>query len=97
MKCRSTSVVALTSGDWVVLDEGLWVDSVRGLDYFTGLKETPLEKHLYVVSIYYPGQVRLLTHTGFSYKVEINAVSLLFFCLIKELIYFIYMYSIIFV
>lgn len=73
MRYSSTSVVALTSGDWVVLDEGLWVDSERGLVYFTALKETPLEKHLYVVSIYYPGQVRLLTQSGFSYKIEINS------------------------
>lgn len=70
-----SAVVALTSGDWVVLDEGLSVDSERGLVYFTALKDTPLEKHLYVVSIYSPGQIRLLTHTGFSYKVEINYVS----------------------
>lgn len=75
MRYASTSVVALTSGDWVVVDEGLWVDADLGLVYFTALRETPLEKHLYVVSIHHPGHVRLLTQTGFSYKIEINSVS----------------------
>ncbi|XP_014248526.1 dipeptidyl peptidase 9 isoform X1 [Cimex lectularius] len=69
---RNWSQDALTSGKWVVLDEGLWVDTQLGLVYFMALKDTPLERHLYVVSLNAPGNVRLLTHTGFSYTVNIN-------------------------
>lgn len=69
------SSVPLTSGDWPVVDEGLWVDSLHSLVYFIGLKESPLERHLYVVSLEAPEQVRLLTHTGSSYTVDINSVS----------------------
>ncbi|XP_074000010.1 dipeptidyl peptidase 9 [Rhodnius prolixus] len=72
MKCKCINQTALTSGDWVVLDEGLWVDDGRGLVYFMALKDTPLEHHLYVVSWHNPGDIRLLTHTGSSYTVNIN-------------------------
>lgn len=40
--------------------------------YFLGLKETPLEKHLYVVSLKCPGQIRLLTTPGYSYSIDFN-------------------------
>lgn len=69
------SKVALTSGEWEVLSDGLWVDLDRQLVYFMGLRETPLEKHLYVVSLRQPGDVRLLTRPGFSYNVDFNKVS----------------------
>ncbi|KAK4882354.1 hypothetical protein RN001_005673 [Aquatica leii] len=64
--------VALTSGEWEVLGQNIWVDVDRGLVYFMGLKETPLEKHLYVVSLQRPGEVRLLTRPGYSYSIDFN-------------------------
>lgn len=68
------SKVALTSGDWEVLGWDLWVDYEKQLVYFMGLKETPLEKHLYVVSLRRPGEVRLLTRPGYSYSIDFNKV-----------------------
>lgn len=65
----------MTSGDWEVLGQYIWVDIERKLVYFMGLKETPLEKHLYVVSLRRPGEVRLLTRPGFSYCVYFNEVT----------------------
>lgn len=67
--------IALTSGEWEVLGKDIWVDNERELVYFMGLKETPLEKHLYVVSLRRPGEVRLLTRPGFSYCVDFNKVN----------------------
>jgi len=67
--------IALTSGDWEVLGRSLWVDPDRQLVYFMGLRESPLEKHLYVVSLRRPGEVRLLTRPGYSYSVDFNTVS----------------------
>lgn len=69
---RIVSKVALTSGEWEVLGRNLWVDKNKKLVYFLGLRETPLEKHLYVVSLTQPNQVRLLTKPGHSYSVEFN-------------------------
>lgn len=64
--------IALTSGEWEVLGQNLWVDNERELVYFMGLKETPLEKHLYVVSLRRPGELRLLTRPGYSYSIDFN-------------------------
>ncbi|XP_030751892.1 dipeptidyl peptidase 9 [Sitophilus oryzae] len=69
---KITSKVQLTSGDWEVMGPDLWVQDVKQLVYFMGLKETPLEKHLYVVSLKRPGEIRLLTRPGYSYIVEFN-------------------------
>lgn len=66
--------VALTSGDWEVLGHNIWVDADRQLVYFMALRETPLEKHLYVVSLQRPGEIRLLTSIGYSYSVDFNKV-----------------------
>ncbi|KAJ6635497.1 Dipeptidyl peptidase 8 [Pseudolycoriella hygida] len=66
------SKTELTSGDWEVLSRSVWVDKTRQLIYFIGLRETPLEKHLYVVSLRKPGEIRLLTVPGYSYSVEFN-------------------------
>lgn len=70
------SKVALTSGEWEVLAQNVWVDFERQLVYFMGLKETPLEKHLYVVSLRRPEEVRLLTRPGYSYSVDLNKVCI---------------------
>ncbi|CAH1131561.1 unnamed protein product [Ceutorhynchus assimilis] len=75
---KMISKLQLTSGDWEVMSDNLWVNPEKQLVYFMGLKETPLEKHLYVVSLKRPGEVRLLTRPGYSYMVEFNkACSLL--------------------
>ncbi|KAJ1525894.1 hypothetical protein ONE63_009085 [Megalurothrips usitatus] len=67
-----SSKIALTSGDWEVLGQQLWVDSEHDLVYFLGLRETPLEKHLYAVSLKHPGDVRRLTEMGYSYSVDFS-------------------------
>ncbi|XP_055857194.1 dipeptidyl peptidase 9 [Episyrphus balteatus] len=64
--------VAITSGDWEVLGRNLWVDKAQQLVYFLGLRETPLEKHLYVVSLQRPEHIRLLTEPGYSYQIEFD-------------------------
>jgi dipeptidyl-peptidase 9 len=71
---RIINKVALTSGNWEVLGRNIWVDRCRQIVYFLGLKETPLEKHLYAVSLQKPDWCRLLTVKGFSYTVEFNDV-----------------------
>ncbi|XP_059490227.1 dipeptidyl peptidase 9-like [Neocloeon triangulifer] len=63
---------ALTSGDWEVLPRSVWVDEEHDLVYFMGMRESPLEKHLYVVSLLRPGEIRLLTRPGYSYSIEMN-------------------------
>lgn len=40
----------LTDGPWEVSDRDFWVDEGRSLLYFCGLRDTPLENHLYVIS-----------------------------------------------
>jgi hypothetical protein len=49
----------LTAGEWVV-DALVAVDERRRLAYFTGTRETPLESHLYAVSLE-GGDVRRIT------------------------------------
>lgn len=85
---RIASKIALTSGEWEVLSRNLWIDKRRKLAYFLGLRETPLEKHLYVVSLTQPNQIRLLTKPGFSYTVEFNedcSILVQVFCNIHQL------------
>ena len=70
------SKVALTQGQWSVIDKNIWLDEINGFVYFHGLRETPLEKHLYVVSIDQPCNVRRLTTSGYSHTANLNQVSL---------------------
>ena len=67
--------VALTSGPWAVIDKEVYVDETLGLVYFHGLKDSPLEKHLYVVSMNQPGHVRRLTIAGYSHSAHMNSVG----------------------
>lgn len=76
---RIINKVALTSGEWEVLARNLWVDKANQLVYFVGLRDTPLEKHLYVVSLQRPEHIRLLTEPGYSYLVEFDDVRNLLF------------------
>lgn len=75
LQARIVNKVALTSGEWEVLARNLWVDKANQLVYFLGLRDTPLEKHLYVVSLQRPEHIRLLTEPGYSYLVEFDDVS----------------------
>ena len=68
------SKVALTQGQWSVIDKEIWFDETNGFVYFHGLRETPLEKHLYVVSIDQPCNVRRLTTSGYSHTAHLNQV-----------------------
>ncbi len=54
---------ALTSGDWDVRDV-VGVDEEKGLVYFTGNRETPLEQQLYVTALGKKGEARALTAKG---------------------------------
>uniref|UniRef100_A0A182FL67 Peptidase S9 prolyl oligopeptidase catalytic domain-containing protein n=1 Tax=Anopheles albimanus TaxID=7167 RepID=A0A182FL67_ANOAL len=69
---RIVSKVALTAGRWEVLGRNVWYDRVHRLVYFMALRETPLEKHLYVVSLAQPTVLRLLTMPGYSFTVDFN-------------------------
>ncbi|XP_078040146.1 dipeptidyl peptidase 9 [Augochlora pura] len=63
-----TSKVALTQGKWEVLGRKLWVDEANSIVYFRGLREGPLEQHVYAVSLNRPLEIRLLTRPGYSYN-----------------------------
>ena len=65
----------LTSGSWSVTDRQIWVDEERDLVFFHALKDTPLEKHLYVTSLNQPGTIKRLTTPGYSHSVQINEVG----------------------
>ncbi|KAB7496619.1 Dipeptidyl peptidase 8 [Armadillidium nasatum] len=63
---------SITWGDWSVLTNGLWVDEKLGLVYFMGLKDSPIEQHLYVTSLTRPGLFQRLTLPDFSHQVFMN-------------------------
>ncbi|XP_076293768.1 dipeptidyl peptidase 9 [Lasioglossum baleicum] len=65
---RVTSKIALTQGEWEVLGRKLWVDEANSIVYFRGLREGPLEQHVYAVSLNRPLEIRLLTRPGYSYN-----------------------------
>jgi len=75
---RIVKKVALTSGPWAVIDKEVYVDETLGLVYFHGLKDSPLEKHLYVVSMNQPGHVRRLTIAGYSHNAHMNSDCTMF-------------------
>lgn len=80
--------VALTDGDWEVCGQKVWIDKVRQLIYFQGLKHSPLEKQLYAVSLQQPCNTRSLTKPGSSYTVHFNDDCSIFmqtFCNIHSL------------
>ncbi|KAM3957651.1 dipeptidyl peptidase 9 isoform 1-T1 [Aphomia sociella] len=65
---------AITTGEWEVMGRKIWVDEARKLVYFMGLRETPLERHLYVAPLAppRPQAVTLLTSVGHSCNVDID-------------------------
>tara|TARA_R110000782_G_scaffold78276_3_gene155051 strand:+ start:94743 stop:97025 length:2283 start_codon:yes stop_codon:yes gene_type:complete len=54
---------ALTGGDWEVRDV-IGLDEKRGLVFFTGNRETPLEQHLYSAPLARAGEAKLLSEQG---------------------------------
>jgi dipeptidyl-peptidase-4 len=62
-RVNGTKWTALTSGNWEVRDV-VGVDEAKGLVYFTGNRETPLEQQLYVTTLSKAGQARALTANG---------------------------------
>lgn len=62
---NSSKVQQLTSGNWMV-NELNSVDEKNGTIYFTGRKDTPLEAHLYRVSLQ-GGDIVRLTEAGYSH------------------------------
>ncbi|PZC72428.1 hypothetical protein B5X24_HaOG211225 [Helicoverpa armigera] len=64
----------ITAGEWEVMARKIWVDVGRQLVYFVGLRETPLERHLYAAPLAppRPHAVTLLTSVGHSCAVDID-------------------------
>jgi Dipeptidyl peptidase IV (DPP IV) N-terminal region len=60
----------LTQGQWQVnFGDQFFVDESRGLVYFTGTKDSPLENHIYVTAINDPqGVVHRLTPPGYFFN-----------------------------
>ncbi|XP_026743908.1 dipeptidyl peptidase 9 isoform X1 [Trichoplusia ni] len=64
----------ITAGEWEVMARKIWVDVPRGLVYFVGLRESPLERHLYAGALRppRPHALQLLTPVGHSCAVDID-------------------------
>ncbi|XP_054718484.1 LOW QUALITY PROTEIN: dipeptidyl peptidase 9-like [Uloborus diversus] len=75
---RIKKKIQLTSGEWEVSDLDVWVNEKKRLVYFIGLKDTPLEKHLYVVDIDNPQEPIRLTTQGYSHNIAMNYDRTLF-------------------
>lgn len=74
--CLSPNILLkapLTCGDWEVMNAQIACNYELGLIFFIGLKDSPIERHLYVVSVHAPKKIRRLTPMGFSYTTYFNA------------------------
>ena len=60
---------------WPKCEPEFKVDDQRKLVFFHGFKETPLEKHGYVVAINRPGHIRRLTELQYSHSCDYYEVS----------------------
>ena len=67
--------VPLTSGKWVVDSKPIKVNLERNLVFFHGYKDTPTEKHGYIVCIDQPEQIRRLTYANYSHSCDYFEVS----------------------
>lgn len=73
--CLSPNVLLkapLTCGDWEVMNAQTACNYELGLIFFIGLKDSAIERHLYVVSVHAPKKIRRLTPLGFSYSAYFN-------------------------
>ncbi|GBM27063.1 Dipeptidyl peptidase 8 [Araneus ventricosus] len=75
---RIKKKIALTSGEWEVSESDVWINEKKRLVYFIGLKDSPLERHLYVVDVDNPHEPLRLTASGFSHSVAMNDDCTLF-------------------
>ncbi|CAL1268590.1 unnamed protein product [Larinioides sclopetarius] len=75
---RIKKKIALTSGEWEVSESDVWVNEKKRLVYFIGLKDSPLERHLYVVDTENLHEPLRLTASGFSHSVAMNDDCTLF-------------------
>ncbi|WP_404340949.1 DPP IV N-terminal domain-containing protein [Pseudoalteromonas mariniglutinosa] len=60
----------ITQGDWVV-DSLKGIDEKKGIIYFAGRKDTPLESHLYSVPLFKQGSIKRITEQGAYHNVVI--------------------------
>lgn len=65
-----TLIRDITSGDWAV-EAVERIDEERGLVFFTGYRDTPLEQHLYEVSFTSPAAPNRLTKPGMTHRVDV--------------------------
>ncbi|XP_065661888.1 dipeptidyl peptidase 8 isoform X8 [Hydra vulgaris] len=70
--CQILAEQPLTQGEWDVDSETIWLDERNNLVYFLGTKDTPLEKHLYCVSLLNPQLIERMTLLGYSHAVTLN-------------------------
>ncbi|KAL3885529.1 hypothetical protein ACJMK2_025581 [Sinanodonta woodiana] len=68
MKSETTEV-PLTRGEWEVSGKQIWVNEEKELIYFLGLKDSPIETHLYMVSIKSPVEPVRLTERKYSHTI----------------------------
>ena len=61
--CKGGTVTALTGGQWDVRDI-VGVDEAKGIVYFTGNRETPLEQQLYMAPLRKAGKAAAITQQG---------------------------------
>jgi dipeptidyl-peptidase-4 len=73
-RVKGKNWTALTGGDWEVRDVA-GVDERRGLVYFTGNRETPLEQQLYVAPLGKPGAATQLTQSGWWNDIVMDAAA----------------------
>ncbi|KAL4714346.1 hypothetical protein ACJJTC_009698, partial [Scirpophaga incertulas] len=67
---------AITAGEWEVMPRKIWVDEDRKLVYFVGLRETPLERHLYVASYSPPAATCCDTaHYGWPFECGLAVIT----------------------
>jgi len=64
----------ITSGDWEVKSV-IGVDEARGLVYFTGNRETPLERQVYLASYREPATPRRLTESGWWNEARMDGAA----------------------
>ncbi|KAF0305391.1 Dipeptidyl peptidase 9 [Amphibalanus amphitrite] len=66
--------VPLTSGQWSLDSKQIWVSEKRGLVFFQGSRDTPVERHLYVTSFLQPsGKCQQLTQPGFYHNAYLDS------------------------
>jgi len=76
-RCHILSMVPLTEGEWEVSKKDVWIDEDSRRLYFMGTRDTPMESHLYVLSLDAPlssitSSIRRLTEPGHSHVVTVD-------------------------